>query len=448
MNTATAQLKPTAAWLPEGLKGGFPDTALPKWFTEAQTSALTRYQAEGLPGVRDEQWRYTNLRALKASSLHLATPAQAALDSVIAPLTQGGQRLVFVNGVFQPSLSVQAALPQGVTLAPLREALLDAELSDGLVRENLGAAFPQQQHAFHLLNTAFAQDGYVLRISDNTELAQPIEILSLHSNGYASHSRNIIVAEKHSRCSVIERHVAIDPTATEEEHYLNNCATEIFAHPGSKVDHFKVLQESPTAFHFGNVFIKQLRDTTVNSHNIALSGKLLRNDIIVALDGEGAHSEMNGLVLGTDDMHVDNHTEVQHNVPHCTSDEYYRTVLDDQSRSVFRGRIIVAQDAQQTNADQQNNNLLLSAHAEADSKPQLEIYADDVKCSHGATVGQLDPKSMFYLQSRGINAESARALLTFAFANEVVERLPLQVIRDELTRIIAGELISDMEGIL
>jgi len=157
---------------------------------------------------------------------------------------------------------------------------------------------------------------------------------------------------------------------------------------------------------------------------------------------------MNGLVLGTGRQHIDNHTQVNHAVPNCTSDEYYKTVLDDQSRSVFRGRIIVAEDAQQTNADQQNNNLLLSKTAEADTKPQLEIYADDVKCSHGATVGQLDPVSLFYLQSRGINTESARALLTFAFANEVIDRVNVDSIREQLTSIIAGELLSGLEELV
>jgi Fe-S cluster assembly protein SufD len=169
---------------------------------------------------------------------------------------------------------------------------------------------------------------------------------------------------------------------------------------------------------------------------------------VADLQGEGSHVEMNGLVLGKNAMHVDNHTEVNHAVPHCTSDEYYKTVLDDHSRSVFRGRIIVAQDAQQTNADQQNNNLLLSEQAEADTKPQLEIYADDVKCSHGATVGQLDKKSLFYLQSRGIDQDSARALLTFAFANQVVERIKVTAVRDEITHRIAGELVTELEDVL
>ena len=179
-----------------------------------------------------------------------------------------------------------------------------------------------------------------------------------------------------------------------------------------------------------------------------MNGLLTRNDIHTQLVGQGAHMEMNGLVLGKGRQHIDNHTEVTHAVPNCTSDEYYKSVLDDQSRSVFRGRIIVAQDAQQTLADQQNNNLLLSKRAEADTKPQLEIYADDVKCSHGATVGQLDESSLFYLKSRGISESAARGLLTFAFANEVVERIQIPAIQQELTSIIAGELLAGLEELI
>jgi len=229
---------------------------------------------------------------------------------------------------------------------------------------------------------------------------------------------------------------------------LNNVITEIVAGDNAHIDHYKIQQESNDAFHMGGVFINQAKSSQVKNHNIALSGLVTRNDIQTNLLGQGAHMEMNGLVVGQGRQHIDNHTQVNHVVPNCTSDEYYKTVLDDYSRSVFRGRIIVAQDAQLTNADQQNNNLLLSKNAEADSKPQLEIYADDVKCSHGATVGQLDPVSLFYLKSRGINTESANALLTFAFANEVIERIEVDSVRQELTQVLAGELLSGLEELL
>ena len=198
----------------------------------------------------------------------------------------------------------------------------------------------------------------------------------------------------------------------------------------------------------GGVFIKQGNGSQVKNHNIALNGLVTRNDIYCDLMGGGAHVEMNGLVLGKGRQHVDNHTEVNHAVAHCTSDEYYKTILDDKSRSVFRGRIIVAQDAQQTIADQQNNNLLLGDNAEADCKPQLEIYADDVKCSHGATVGQLDKTSLFYLQSRGIDAAASQALLTFAFANEVLDRIQIDSIKSELRQFMAGQLLEGLEDLI
>ena len=263
------------------------------------------------------------------------------------------------------------------------------------------------------------------------------------SENVVNHTRNIIIAQANTQCTIVERHIGNDGSV-----YLNNSITEIIAGDNAHIDHYKIQQESDEAFHMGGVFINQTRNSQVKNHNIALSGLVTRNDIYSNLLGQGAHMEMNGLVVGKGRQHIDNHTEVNHAVPNCTSDEYYKTVLDDHSRSVFRGRIIVAEDAQLTNADQQNNNLLLSNNAEADCKPQLEIYADDVKCSHGATVGQLDPTSLFYLKSRGINAESANALLTFAFANEVIERIQIDSVRQELTQILAGELLSDLEELI
>lgn len=434
MNTATAHKKAHEVWMPNGQAYNL--ASAPAWFKEAQQEALEEYQSVGLPGVRDEEWRYTKLRELKATELAFATSAgvAAALDAT------ENTRLVFIDGFYSQELSSHSELSDGISCTPLSTALL--EQSD-LLDEVFGSTLPETQHGFTVLNSAFASEGYVLTIAKNVVSNTPIEVVFLNNNGGASHTRNIIVAEQHSQCSIIERHYSQSGGS-----YLNNCITEITAKDGAKIDHYKIQDESDQAFHLGGVFIEQGRDSEVKNHVFCLGGKLTRNDIKSELAGQGAHVEMNGLVLGTGDQHIDNHTQVNHSVPHCTSDEYYKTIMDDRSRSVFRGRIVVAEDAQLTNADQQNNNLLLSDRAEADTKPQLEIYADDVKCSHGATVGQLDPKSLFYLQSRGINPESARALLTFAFANEVVERIQIDSIREELTKLLAGELVSSLEGVL
>ena len=408
-----------------------------EWLRAQREAAITRFEEVGLPGVRDEEWRYTNLRALKSNEYQLATSGATSpveLDATDNP------RLVFVDGFLDSARSTALEL-KGVTFASLASVLSS---NPELVESDFGACLEKGQHGFTALNTAYSQDGYVLNIAKGTVVESVLEVVFVVSDTTSvSHVRNIISVGANAQVTIVEKHVGNDGQV-----YLSNNVTEIIAGENAHIDHFKIQQESCDAFHVGGVFINQAANSNVKNHNVALSGLVTRNDTYTNLLGQGAHMEMNGLVLGTGRQHIDNHTQVNHAVPNCTSDEYYKTVLDDQSRSVFRGRIIVAEDAQQTNADQQNNNLLLSKTAEADTKPQLEIYADDVKCSHGATVGQLDPVSLFYLQSRGINTESARALLTFAFANEVIDRVNVDSIREQLTSIIAGELLSGLEELV
>ena len=408
-----------------------------EWLRKQREAAIARFEEVGLPGIRDEEWRYTNLRALKSNAYQIATPS--ATSSVELEPTDN-PRLVFIDGFINQELS-NASDIAGVTFASLAQVLSD---TPELIEANFGACLEQEQHGFTALNTAYSQDGYVLNIAKGTVVEQVLEVLFVASDSCSvSHARNVIIAGVNSQVTVVEKHIGNDGQV-----YLNNTLTEIIAGDNAHVDHYKIQQESDDAFHIGGVFINQGANSNVKNHNVALSGLVTRNDTYTNLLGQGSHMEMNGLVLGKGRQHIDNHTQVNHVVPNCTSDEYYKTVLDDQSRSVFRGRIIVAEDAQQTNADQQNNNLLLSKDAEADTKPQLEIYADDVKCSHGATVGQLDPKSLFYLKSRGINTEAANALLTFAFANEVIDRVKVDSIREQLTKIIAGELLSGLEDLV
>lgn len=423
------------SWLEHHESALLPGADLP-WLISQRKAALAHFEQVGLPGVRDEQWRYTSLRALKNNAYSLSQPS--TLNKALAP--SENPRLVFVDGHLDNNASTALRNDQ-IIITSLTEAL---NLS--VITDVFGTSLPASsaQHGFSALNTAFAQDGYVVYLPKGRILEGVLEVYFVNQSAdCVSHTRNLIIAEANTECTIVERHIG-----TDELVYLNNSITEVFAGDNAHIDHTKIQQESDQAFHVGGVFINQAANSQVTNHNIALSGLVTRNDTNTNLLGQGAHMEMNGLILGQGRQHIDNHTEVNHAVPNCTSDEFYKTVLDNQSRSVFRGRIIVAQDAQQTNADQQNNNLLLSDSAEADTKPQLEIYADDVKCSHGATVGQLDPKSIFYLNSRGIDKESARALLTFAFANEVLERLKVDSIREELTRIIAGELLSDLEDLV
>ena len=401
------------------------------WLNDIRQSALKQFEELGLPGVRDEDWRYTNLRALKNNDYSVTT--NTASNLAIELNASNNPRLVFVDGHLDSSAST--ALGQNVH---------SLNTSLDLVKDVFGSALPQEQHGFTALNSAYAQDGYVVHLKSGQVLDEVLEVFFVSQSDKAvSHTRNFIIADANSQCTIVERHIGKDGLV-----YLNNSVTEILAGDNAHVDHYKIQQESNEAFHMGGVFIKQQKSSQLKNHNIALTGLVTRNDIYCDLLGQGAHMEMNGLVLGQGRQHIDNHTQVNHLVPNCTSDEYYKTVLDDHSRSVFRGRIVVAEDAQLTNADQQNNNLLLSDNAEADCKPQLEIYADDVKCSHGATVGQLDPVSLFYLKSRGINSDSANALLTFAFANEVIERIKVDSIREELTQVMAGELLNGLEDLV
>ena len=399
------------------------------WLKTQRLAALEQFEKVGLPGVRDEDWRYTNLRTLKNNNFEFSEPTSL---NISLSDTQN-PRLVFVDG----HLDVDNSTGLSVNVKSLKDAYNDVENA-------FGTTLPNNPHGFTCLNTAYSNDGYVVTLEAGNVLDGILEVIFVsQSANVVSHTRNLVIAQANTQCTIVERHIGQQGSV-----YLHNSLTEIIAGENAHIDHYKIQQESNDAFHMGGVFINQAKSSQVKNHNISLSGLVIRNNIQTHLLGQGAHMEMNGLVVGQGRQHIDNHTEVNHAVPNCTSDEYYKTVLDDQSRSVFRGRIIVAEDAQLTNADQQNNNLLLSKDAEADCKPQLEIYADDVKCSHGATVGQLDPTSLFYLKSRGINSESANALLTFAFANEVIERINVDSVRQELTTILAGELLSGLEELV
>jgi len=426
------------SWLQQHASANLVGESLP-WLQQQRCAAIAHFEQVGLPGVRDEEWRYTNLRALKSNVYTLSSPSTQDID--LAPSQHS--RLVFVDGHLSTKYSQVATLDGQASFISLAALL---KLDPELVEAHFGTTLPAEQHGFSALNTAFFQDGYVLHLPQNCVLPEVLEVVFVASqqaneNDYPiAHTRNLIIADANTKCTLVERHIGVDGSV-----YLNNSITEVIAQDNAHIDHYKIQQESSDAFHVGGVFIQQAANAQVKNHNIALSGLVVRNDINADLNGQGAHVEMNGLVIGNGRQHVDNHTQVNHAVANCSSDEYYKTILDDHSRSVFRGRIVVAQDAQLTSADQQNNNLLLSGNAEADSKPQLEIYADDVKCSHGATVGQLDPKSLFYLRSRGIDLSSATALLTFAFANEVIERIEVDTVRSELTQILAGQLLSNEE---
>jgi Fe-S cluster assembly protein SufD len=413
------------------------DDAIPTWLSSLQQIAFDRLKNHGLPSTRDEEWRLTKLTELykQAFSPAIATNALSLQDAQLT--SSAGSRIVFVNGVLDTGLS-DSSFISGLSIEPLAQAVLSNKLN---LETLFNTCVPAEQHGFLSANTAFAKSGYVIQIDDDIVIDSPIEIIFIANNTGAAawHCRNIIVANKHSKATIIERHIA----SGSAEVYLSNCVTELHLANGAHVDFYKHQDEALNAYHIGGVYSVQSNDSRLITNNIAIGSKIARNDIFATLSASGAHCEMNGISVLAHDQHVDNCTEVIHAKPNCTSDEYYKSVLDDQARSVFRGRIIVAKDAQKTDANQQNKNLLLSSRAEADTKPQLEIYADDVKCAHGATVGQLDEKSVFYLRSRGISEAKARALLTVAFANDVIGRFRLTELQVQLSTQLAARILGE-----
>ena len=287
-----------------------------------------------------------------------------------------------------------------------------------------------QEHAFTALNTAFLQDGVFLSVPKGKVIAEPIELLFVSTTpgeGTVSHPRNLVVVGPGAQLTLIETFVGLD-----ENVYFTNAVTEIVAGEGAVIDHYKIQRESVEAFHIATTQIYQTRGSNFSSHFVSLGGSLVRNEINVVLDGENCECTLNGLYLANGTQHVDCHTVIDHAKPHCNSHELYKAVLDGKGHGVFNGKIFVRQDAQKTDAKQTNQTLLLSNDATINTKPQLEIFADDVKCTHGATVGQLQEEQLFYLRTRGIGLQEARSLLTFAFANDIVGRIKVEPIRAQL----------------
>jgi Fe-S cluster assembly protein SufD len=405
----------------------------PDWFETLRREARESFARLGFPTRREEGWRLTDLSRLAALDF---VPAPAVSIEAAAAAMKGNRfadlgcpRLVFGNGRFLGGLSRISGLPTGIRVDTLDVALREngAGLSEHLARY---AGF--REHPFSALNLAFTGEGVVVRVARGTVVEEPIQIVFLNfgsAEPTMMNPRVLIVAEASSEVRVIESHVGVG-----DEVYFNNPVTEAFAGDGAVIDYYKFQQESDRSFHLGTVETHQLRSSNVRSSVITLGGGLIRNDTGATLNGEGGWSELDGLFLVGDDHHLDNFTRIEHLKPHCDSREIYKGILMDRATGVFRGRILVAKGAQKTDSKQTNNNLLLSDHAQINTKPQLEIYADDVKCTHGATIGQLDADAIFYLRARGISLEAARSMLIYAFAGEVVGRIKVAPLREALDR--------------
>jgi len=407
------------------------------WINEVRESAIQQFRRNGFPTPRNENWKYTDIRPIVKRDFVAIVPGPGAVPMELLDKYSFRQmdchELVFANGWFLPDCST--AQDQGVLIKSLAEVLKD---DDTGIRTSLETSAARHKNAFDELNSAFISDGACLCIPDGVALEKPIHLLFLGQPQLQppmSHIRNIIIAGKHTRATIIETYAG-----QEGAEYFTNTITEIAADEGSQLAHYKLQQESLKSYHVGSLRASLKRDSRLESHSISLGGALVRNNIDTDLIESGSEIVMNGLYIGGGKQHIDNHTCVNHLVAHTTSAEYYRGVLDGSARGVFNGRVVVHEQAQKTDAHQSNANLLLSDNAEVDTKPELEIYADDVKCSHGATIGQLDETMLFYLRSRAIDKNTAMSLLTYAFAEDVIKRIGFQPVRDRLELSVVGKL--------
>jgi Fe-S cluster assembly protein SufD len=421
------------------LAGKGPSSLLP-----LRRQAMARFAELGFPTTKDEEWKYTSVAPIARTRFRRRATGdrrQHGQDFNVAPgrasdlpvawrLASGACQLVFLNSLHQPALSTLTPLPPGVQAGSLGAAL-DTDFER--VEAHLARYARFENQPFVALNTALMEDGAYIHIPRGVVVEEPIHLLFIGTadgDPIVAHPRSLIVAEENSQATVIETYLGVSGI------YFTNAVTEIVAAENAVLEHYKVQRESEAAFHIASLRVQQERDSNVTSHSISVGGTLVRNDIRVVLAGPGGEATLNGLYIVNGRQHVDNHTAIDHAKPHCNSHELYKGILDGHSTAVFNGKIHVLPDAQKTDAKQTNQNLLLSRDAVIDTKPQLEIFADDVRCTHGATVGQLDADAVFYLRSRGIDLAEARGLLTYAFANDILERIKVAPLRAQLEELL------------
>ena len=417
----------------------------PAAVADLRRRAFERFAALGIPTTRLEPWRFTNVSRIAGIPFALAQPAErAAATANAAPHALVGVeafRLTFINGTCVLPASDLAGLPDGVTVGSLADGLATHGGGPGeVVESHLASGAAIDGEAFTALNTAFLRDGAVVHVPANTVVERPIQLLFVTSppaggEPVMTHPRVLIVVGENAQVRIVESY-----GGGGESPYLTNTVAEVIAGPSAVVDHYKLVRESPAAFHIATMHARLGRAAGFSSHAVTLGGAIVRNDAFAVLDGEGVDCTLNGLYLAKDRQLVDNHTTIHHAQPHCSSHELYKGILDDRAHAVFNGKIIVAIDAQKTDAKQTNKALLLSEDAQINTKPELEIFADDVKCTHGATVGQLDEDALFYLRARGLGLEQARSVLIHAFASDLLNHIAIEPIRDQLDDLLLAQL--------
>lgn len=415
---------------------------VPAWLRERREHASTRFAEVGFPNVRHEDWRFTNVSPIADAKFPLAAGVPAGAAGIIEPVSvPGAVRLVIANGEFVPALSDLSALPKGLRIAGLRDGTRDG--TDGL-EQHLAKVFNVEPHPFAALNTSLLDDGVAIFVAKGAVIEAPIHIVTITGGAegpVASHPRVLVVAGEHSQVRIAQTFTGAPSSA-----YFTNAVTEVVVGESANVDYYTDQRESELAFHVANLQARVAAKGVFSSHAFLTGAKIMRHDIGIALAGEGADCTMNGVYLADGDRLMDTHTSLDHAMPHCTSHELYKGILAGRAKAVFNGRIIVRLDAQKTDAKQTNRALLLSDEATINSNPQLEIFADDVKCTHGAAVGQLDEEAMFYLQARGLTPIAARDMLLHAFAGEVLEGLKIPALREQIETNFFSTLARDMDA--
>lgn len=407
-------------------------------FNKIRNDAFKNFTNLDFPDSKNEEWKYTNIAPLLSQMFSInKVDSKVGKEEIQKYLLKGidAHILVFINGDFSPEHSAVKDIKDGISIESIKDKLRN---NDPELLNHLGKYTNFKDNIFTSLSTAFTNDGTFIKVEDNIISEKPFYILYLtnaQNNSIQTQPRNLILGGKNSQFTIIEHFVSIDDST-----YFTNTITEVLAEENSVIDHIKIQEESRNAFHIARMEVEQERSSNFTSHLISLGGKISRNELNSKFNDEGGESMFNGLFLIEDDQLFDVHSKIDHAKPHCNSHEHYKGILDDSSRGVFNGKIMVRKDAQKTNAFQQNNNILLSNEALINTKPQLEIFADDVKCSHGATIGQLDKEARFYLKSRGIGEEAANIILLHAFASDVVNLIKVEAVKNYAEEIITKRI--------
>lgn len=412
------------------------------WLELVRGSAMERFEQLGFPSVRDEEWKYTNLGGPAKENFSPAVSDEIDLPDVdrFSYRETANTHLVLVNGFLREDLSITSGL-ESIVAVDLFNASADVRYNK-MVRKYLARNAGYHNNGVTALNTAFLQSGLFIWIPKNIQLETPLQITFLadaESPNNASFPRVLLVAEENSSATLVENFVSHG-----QEAHFTNAISEIVLEDGARLEHYRLQRESRNAYHISTTSAELGRSSRYDTTSINLGARLSRHDVSVVLDHEGAETAVDGLYMVDADQHTDTHSVIDHKQPHCTSHQLYKGILDGNGRAVFNGKIFVREGAQKTDAMQTNKNLLLSNKARVDTKPQLEIYADDVKCAHGAAVGQIDPEELFYLETRGIGPELGRNLLTYGFAEEVIGKIKIESIRSQLDEVVLRQLHTSL----